>query len=112
MFHKLQAIALFNANEHEEALLLVEQLAADPNADPLVCRVVEVSIVHSFVRSLILMCLRFAYKASLRVQLGTIAFEGAHHNEAVDHFAAAVKASTFLAKVASPFACKAFTLVC
>jgi hypothetical protein len=48
MFHKLQAIALFNANEHEEALLLVEQLAADPNADPLVCRVVEVSIVHSY----------------------------------------------------------------
>jgi tetratricopeptide (TPR) repeat protein len=89
-FFLIKAIALFNANEHEEALLLVEQLAADPNADPLVCRVVE---------------------ASLRVQLGTIAFEGAHHNEAVDQFSAAVKASTFLAKVASPSACKAFTVL-
>ncbi|KAG1785217.1 WD40-repeat-containing domain protein [Suillus plorans] len=86
----IKAIALFNANEHSEAMLCVEQLATDSNADPLVCRVVE---------------------ASLRVQLGTIAFNGAHHNEAVEHFTAAVKASTFLAKSATPSACKAFTVL-
>jgi hypothetical protein len=62
-----------------------------------------------FVRSS--MCLRFTCQASLRVQLGTIAFKDAHHNEAVDHFAAAVKASNFLATLASPSACKAFTVV-
>jgi hypothetical protein len=62
-----------------------------------------------FVRSLI--CLRYAYQASLRVQLGTIAFKDAHYNEAVEHFAAAVKASNFLATLASPSACKAFTVV-
>lgn len=86
----IKAIALFNANEHKEAMLRVEQLAAEPNADPLVCRVVE---------------------AGLRVQLGTIAFKDAHYNEAVDHFAAAVNASAFLAKLASPSACKAFTVL-
>ncbi|KAG2341600.1 WD40 repeat-like protein, partial [Suillus weaverae] len=86
----IKAIALFNANEHKEAMLRVKQLAADPDADPLVCCVVE---------------------ASLRVQLGTIAFKGAHHSEAVDHFTAAVKASTFLAKLATPSACRAFTLL-
>lgn len=86
----IKAIALFNAHEHKEAMLLVEQLAEDPNADPLVCRVVE---------------------ACLRVQLGTIAFEGANHNEVVNQFAAAVKVSTFLATLAPPSACKAFTVL-
>jgi hypothetical protein len=62
-----------------------------------------------FVRSL--MCLRYAYEASLRVQLGAIAFKDAHYNEAVEHFAAAVKASNFLATLASPSACKVFTVV-
>jgi hypothetical protein len=39
-----QAIALFNANQHEEAILRVQELAAAcPNADILACRVVEVS---------------------------------------------------------------------
>jgi hypothetical protein len=42
-----QAIALFNADQHEEAMLLVEELsAACPNVDPLGCRVVEVSIIQ------------------------------------------------------------------
>ncbi|KAG2038335.1 hypothetical protein BDR03DRAFT_1010027 [Suillus americanus] len=85
----IKAIALFNVNEHKEAMPLVEQLAADPNTDPLVCRVLE---------------------ASLQVQLGTVAFEGANLNEAVNHFAAAVLASIFLATLAPPSACKAFTM--
>ncbi|KAG2038866.1 WD40-repeat-containing domain protein [Suillus americanus] len=84
------AIALFNANRHKEALLRVEQLSADPSADPPSCSVVV---------------------ASLRVQLGTIAFNGAHHSEAIEHFTAAVKASTFLAKSAAPAACEAFTVL-
>jgi hypothetical protein len=42
-----QAIALFNADQHEEAMLLVEELtAACMNVDPLGCRVVEVSIMQ------------------------------------------------------------------
>jgi hypothetical protein len=41
-----QAIALFNANNHEEAVRFVQELAARPSANPLVSRVVEVSIIH------------------------------------------------------------------
>jgi hypothetical protein len=42
-----QAIALFNADQHEEAMLLVKELtAACPNADLLVCRIVEVSVLR------------------------------------------------------------------
>ncbi|KAG2127088.1 hypothetical protein BD769DRAFT_1387971 [Suillus cothurnatus] len=69
------AIALFNATRHKEALLRVEQLSVYPSADPLACGVVM---------------------ASLRLQLGIIAFNGARHSEAIEHFTAAVKASTFL----------------
>lgn len=44
-----QAIALFNANEHEEAMLRVKELVrACTNADILACHIVEVSIIHSF----------------------------------------------------------------
>jgi hypothetical protein len=39
-----QAIALFSADQHEEAMLLIKELAtACPNTDPLACHVVEVS---------------------------------------------------------------------
>jgi hypothetical protein len=42
-----QAIALFNADQHEEAMLLIRELAAAcPNADILGCRVVEVSVLQ------------------------------------------------------------------
>ncbi|KAG1745229.1 hypothetical protein EDB19DRAFT_477452 [Suillus lakei] len=51
----IKAIALFNANEHEEAMMRVKELAAGPSVDPVACRVVE---------------------AYLRVQLGTIALDG------------------------------------
>ncbi|KAG1771869.1 WD40-repeat-containing domain protein [Suillus placidus] len=86
----IKAIALFNANRHEESMLRVQQLAADPSADPLTCGVVV---------------------ASLRVKLGTVAFNGAHHSEAVEHFTAAVEACGFLAKSAAPAACEAFTVL-
>jgi len=43
-----QAIALFNANQHPDTILRVQQLAAArPDADTLACRIVEVSIMHS-----------------------------------------------------------------
>jgi hypothetical protein len=42
-----QAIALFNAEQHEEAMLLIKELAAAcPNTDLLGCRVVEVSVMQ------------------------------------------------------------------
>ncbi|KAG1770263.1 WD40-repeat-containing domain protein [Suillus occidentalis] len=79
LHYDFQTIALFNAGEHEEAMLRVEELAASPNVDTLACRVVE---------------------AYLRVQLGTIAISNERHNEAVDHFTAAVNASAFFYKLA------------
>jgi hypothetical protein len=43
-----QAIALFNAAQHEEAMFLVKELAAGcPNFDILGCRVVSVSVMWS-----------------------------------------------------------------
>jgi hypothetical protein len=42
-----QAIAVFNASLPEEAILLVQKLAAYPDADTLAYRVVQVSIMHS-----------------------------------------------------------------
>jgi hypothetical protein len=43
-----QAIALFNAAQHEEAIFLVNELAdACPTVDILGCRVVEVSVMRS-----------------------------------------------------------------
>ncbi|KAG2750667.1 hypothetical protein P692DRAFT_201903342 [Suillus brevipes Sb2] len=64
-----KAIALFNADQQEEAMLLIKELAAAcPNADILGCRVVE---------------------TYLHVQLGT---KASHHDEAADHFTTAVNA--------------------
>lgn len=74
----IRAIALFNANKDEELLLLIQQLAARPSADPLACRVAE---------------------AYLRLQLGQIAMDGALHREAAAHFTAAVNAGASFAKL-------------
>ncbi|KAG2111739.1 WD40-repeat-containing domain protein [Suillus clintonianus] len=63
---------------HEEGVLPVQELAIRPNPDPLACRVVE---------------------AYMRVQLGTIAANGARHHEAADHFTAAVEAGAFFSKL-------------
>ncbi|KAG2747353.1 hypothetical protein P692DRAFT_20737895, partial [Suillus brevipes Sb2] len=70
---RFQAIALFNADQHEEAMLLVQQLAtACPKDDTLACHVVE---------------------TYLYIQLGITALNGAHHDEAVGHFTAATSSS-------------------
>ncbi|KAG2051196.1 WD40 repeat-like protein [Suillus hirtellus] len=71
----IKAIALFNADQHEEAMLLIKDLAAAcPNVDPVARRVVE---------------------TYLRVQLGIKAFDSAHHDEAANHFTAAVNSDAF-----------------
>ncbi|KAG1730183.1 hypothetical protein EDB19DRAFT_1913005 [Suillus lakei] len=68
-----QAIAIFNADEHEEAFILLRELAgACPNNDA-ACHIVE---------------------AYLCVQLGINAVDDARHNDAAEHFAAAVNSST------------------
>jgi len=48
LFHCVsQAIALFSAEQHEEAMLLIKELAAAcPNTDPLARRVVEVCMMQ------------------------------------------------------------------
>lgn len=74
----IKVIALFNANKDEEAVVLVQELAARPNVDPIACHVVE---------------------AYLRGQLGKIAMESAIYGEAARHFTAAVNASVSFAKL-------------
>jgi hypothetical protein len=48
LFHCVfQAIALFHADQHKEAVLLIKELAAAcPNTDLLGCRVVDVSVMR------------------------------------------------------------------
>ncbi|KAG2033399.1 WD40-repeat-containing domain protein [Suillus americanus] len=74
----IKAIASFNAKPCEETVLPVQELVSRPNADSLACRVVE---------------------AYMRVQLGTIAMDGALYRDAAGHFTAAVDAGTFFSKL-------------
>ncbi|KAG2149068.1 uncharacterized protein EDB93DRAFT_358436 [Suillus bovinus] len=74
----IKAIATFNANHYEDAILRVQELAAScPDADNLACGIVE---------------------AYLHVQLGINASNGTRHDEAADHFAAAVNGGTCWSK--------------
>ncbi|KAG1787973.1 uncharacterized protein HD556DRAFT_1448301 [Suillus plorans] len=71
----IKVIALFNADQHDEANMLLKELAAGcPNTDALACDVVQ---------------------AYLRVQLGIKALDGARHEETADHFAAVLNSSAF-----------------
>ncbi|OAX43937.1 hypothetical protein K503DRAFT_795868 [Rhizopogon vinicolor AM-OR11-026] len=74
-----QAIALFHANKHADAMRRIRELtAACPDGDTnLACRVIEVY---------------------LHIQLGNNALDRACPAEAVDHFTSAVNAGTFLTK--------------
>ncbi|KAG1785848.1 uncharacterized protein HD556DRAFT_88056 [Suillus plorans] len=68
-----KAIALFNADQHDEANLLLKELAAGcPNADTLACGIVQ---------------------AYLHVELGIKALDSARYDEAADHFTAALDSS-------------------
>ncbi|KAG1793101.1 uncharacterized protein HD556DRAFT_1527625 [Suillus plorans] len=74
----IKVIALFNANQHDEANLLLRELTSGcPNADTRACHTVE---------------------AYLRVQLGLKALDGACHDEAADHFTAALDTSNLSSK--------------
>ncbi|KAG1792993.1 uncharacterized protein HD556DRAFT_1444087 [Suillus plorans] len=71
----IKAIALFNADQHDEANLLLKELAAGcPNADALPCDVVQ---------------------AYLRLQLGIKVLDDARYEEAADHFTAVLNFSAF-----------------
>ncbi|KAG2345926.1 hypothetical protein BDR05DRAFT_988531 [Suillus weaverae] len=73
-----KAIALFSVDQHDEAMLLIKELAAAcPTTDPLARRVVE---------------------TYLRVQLGIKAFDSARHDEAANHFTVAVNLGAFSSK--------------
>lgn len=66
----IKAITLFNANQHEEAMLRVQQLAvACPSANTVACHIVQ---------------------AYLHLKLGNHALDNACYNEAADHFTAAI----------------------
>ncbi|KAG1793138.1 uncharacterized protein HD556DRAFT_522194 [Suillus plorans] len=74
----IKAIALFDADHHDEANLLLKKLTAGcPHADTCMCHIVE---------------------AYLRVQLGIKASDGARYDEAADHFAAALDSSNLFSK--------------
>ncbi|KAG1878755.1 hypothetical protein C8R48DRAFT_830519 [Suillus tomentosus] len=74
----IKVITLFNADQHDEASLLLKELTTGcPNADTRACRIVE---------------------AYLRVQLGLKALDGARHEEAAVHFTAALDCSNLLSK--------------
>ncbi|KAG1785862.1 uncharacterized protein HD556DRAFT_1450301 [Suillus plorans] len=66
----IKVITFFNADQHDEANLLLKELATGcPNADTLACGIVQ---------------------AYLYVQLGIKALDGARYDEAADHFTAAL----------------------
>ncbi|KAG1800323.1 uncharacterized protein HD556DRAFT_1524880 [Suillus plorans] len=71
----IKAIALFNANQRDEAILRVQELATTrPSVNSLACGIVE---------------------AYLHVQVGMNALDDARHNEAAGHFTAAVNTIGF-----------------
>ncbi|KAG2130298.1 uncharacterized protein EDB93DRAFT_1255969 [Suillus bovinus] len=71
----IKAIALFNADQHDEANLLLKELVTGcPNGDTLACCVVE---------------------AYIHIQLGIKALDGARYEEAAEHFTAVLNSSAF-----------------
>ncbi|KAG2345397.1 hypothetical protein BDR05DRAFT_998531 [Suillus weaverae] len=76
----IKAAALFNADQHEEAMMRIQELAkACPSADTRACWIV---------------------KAYLHVQLGNHASDEARHSDAANHFTAAVNTSGSSSKLA------------
>jgi tetratricopeptide (TPR) repeat protein len=74
----IKAIALFNADRHDEANLLLKELTTGcPNTHTRACHIVE---------------------AYLRVQLGIKALNGTRYDEAVDQFTAALSSNSLSSK--------------
>ncbi|KAG2140532.1 uncharacterized protein EDB93DRAFT_1297267 [Suillus bovinus] len=87
----IKAIALFNANKHDEAILRVQNLATTrPNPNSLACSIVE---------------------AYLHVQMGMNASTNARHDEAVDHFTAAIGTISFSSMAAIHFKYDIFVML-
>lgn len=106
-----QAVTLFNADQHEEAMTRVQELAkACPGADIHACWIVEVSIMlnQSQVRAL---ALNFVHQAHLHLLLGIHASDNARHDKAADHFTAAINASDFSTKFDIDFRYDYFVVV-
>jgi len=94
LHNSFQAIALFNANEREDAMSRVEELTGTcPSADTHACRIIKVSITH-----LIRKLTNFAHQAYLCLQLGIDAWDSERHEEAIDYFTKSVKTSAFSSK--------------
>ncbi|KAG2072883.1 hypothetical protein BDR04DRAFT_1096141 [Suillus decipiens] len=76
----IKAIALSNANEHDEAIVRIQDLATTfSNVDNLACQIME-------------------HQAYVYIQLGLNILDGVdglRHNEAADHFASAISAVRF-----------------
>jgi len=89
-----QGVALFNANQHEDAISRVQDLAgACPHSDTHACRIVKVSTIHS-IRKFI----NFTHQAYLCLELGVNAWDSGRHEEAIDHFTVAVETSAVSSK--------------
>lgn len=73
-----QVIALFNANEHDQAIQRIRELSSTPHNDPIPSRIVEVSILPRSVPGAAAdnFFLRFARQAYLHVKLGRFALQG------------------------------------
>ncbi|KAG0703993.1 hypothetical protein DFH29DRAFT_404756 [Suillus ampliporus] len=83
----IKAIAIFNADQHEEAINRVRELAAArPNDDALACRIVE---AYMYVRLGI-----NAMDSAAEVRFSPVLWH-ACHNEAADYFIAAVNSTVF-----------------
>jgi hypothetical protein len=97
LHHGFQAIVIFNAGQHEEAIIRVQELAATCQNDTLACHIVEVRLNGSCID---IDHLNFGHQAYLRVQLVINAFDGGRYNEATGHFIAAVKMNIFSSRSA------------
>lgn len=87
----IKAIALFNANQHEDAMQRVQALAvACLSADAVAYRMVE---------------------AYLNFQLGLNALNDARHSEAADHFAVAINTDTLSSKQETHFIWEDLTML-
>lgn len=94
LHNSFQVIALFNADQCEDAMSRVQELIDTcPSADTHACRIVKVSITHS-IRKLT----NFAHQAYLCLQLGINAWDSERHEEAIACFADAVETSAFSSK--------------
>jgi hypothetical protein len=92
--HVIEAVALFNASHHDEAMRRVQNLsAACQQLDTLPCRVVDVSFVLNLAEFLIL---TGPFQSYLHVQLAIIDFRNGHYSEAADKLTASIATVTRL----------------